>query len=201
MGARFPYRSLYSILRNRLSAEEVERAFKKLNMPVSILGRQYDRRINCVVTSSCGRVLDSAAYLFEGCAERTYEGEPAIRLEALASSKATNPKPTIVDVGGVSVLEVSNFFLKLMKEKNKRKGARMVHDYIALGFAKMAEQACKKENIKDVCLSGGVMYNRYIPVTIERYLKRKGICVHHNMRVPCGDGGIALGQVYYAAIN
>lgn len=202
MGARFPYRSLYSLLRNKLDGEETERAFKKLKMPVSILGRQYDRRINCVTTSSCGRVLDAAAYLFEGCTERTYEGEPALRLEAFASSTPTNPKPEIEERGDVHVLEISNFFVKkLLKEKNKRKGARMVHDYIALGFAKMAEQACKKEGVKDVCLSGGVMHNRYIPATIDRYLKQKGLRVHHNFRVPCGDGGISLGQVYYAAVH
>jgi len=202
MGARFPYRSLYSVLRNQLSAEEAEAAFKKLKMHVSILGRQYDRRINCVTTSSCGRVLDAAAYLFEGCAERTYEGEPAMRLEAFASPTPTNPKPNIEDRGGVLVLEVSKFFTnKLLKEKNKRIGARRVHDYIALGFAEMAEQACEKEDIKDVCLSGGVMYNRYIPATIENYLKKRGIHVHQNQRVPCGDGGVALGQVYYAALH
>ncbi len=201
MGARFPYRSLYSILRNQLSAEEAEKAFKKFKMPVSILGRQYERRINCVSTSSCGRVLDAASYLFEGCSERTYEGEPALRLESFASSAPTNPKPTMIDVGGVNVLEISKLFVKLLKEKNKKKGARMVHDYIAIGFAKMAEQACKKEGINDVCLSGGVMYNRYIPPTIEKYLSKKGINVYQNERVPCGDGGLSLGQVYYAAIN
>ncbi len=99
-------------------------------------------------------------------------------------------------------LEVSKFFVnRLLKEKDKRNGARMIHDYIALGFAEMAERACKKEGIKDVCLSGGVMYNRYIPATIENYLKKKGIRVHQNQRVPCGDGGVALGQVYYAALH
>ncbi len=200
-GARFPYRLLYAILRKLLDAEEAEREFKKLGMPVSILGRQFERRINCTVTSSCGRALDAAAYLFEGCEERTYEGEPAMRLEAIASPKPTSPKPKIETNGDFQALQISEFFLKMLKEKNKRKGARMVHDYLALGFAQMAEQACKKEGIGDVCLSGGVMYNRYIPATIEAYLKKKGIRVHRNSLVPCGDGGIALGQVYYAALH
>ena len=200
-GARFPYRLLYAILRKLLDAEDTEKAFKKLGMPVSILGRQYERRINCTVTSSCGRALDAAAYLFGGCEERTYEGEPAMRLEAIASPTPTNPKPKIEGGGDFQILQLSEFFLKMLKEKNKRKGARMVHDYIALGFERMAEEACEKEDIKDVCLSGGVMYNRYIPDTIENYLKKKGIRVHRNSLVPCGDGGIALGQVYYAAIH
>ncbi|MFH1470675.1 MAG: carbamoyltransferase HypF [Candidatus Micrarchaeota archaeon] len=200
-GGRFPYRLLYAILRKQMDANTAERALKKLGMPVSILGRQYERRINCVISSSVGRALDAAAYLFCGCEERTYEGEPAMRLEANAAPSPTNPKPEIEEENGFRVLNISKFFVKLLKEKNKRKGARMAHDYIALGFAKMAEEACEQEDLKDVCLSGGVMYNRYIPETIEAYLKKKGIRVHRNTIVPCGDGGIALGQAYYASIH
>ncbi|WP_455280158.1 carbamoyltransferase HypF, partial [[Eubacterium] cellulosolvens] len=40
---------------------------------------------NTPMTSSCGRVLDAISAMLDICYERTYEGEPAMKLEALAS--------------------------------------------------------------------------------------------------------------------
>lgn len=51
---------------------------------VGIIERMVDRKINSPLTSSMGRLLDALAALAGICGEATYEGEPAIRLEAAA---------------------------------------------------------------------------------------------------------------------
>ena len=46
----------------------------------------YSRNENVAYTSSCGRFLDSVSSLLGICTLKTYEGEPAMRLEGAAFS-------------------------------------------------------------------------------------------------------------------
>ena len=47
--------------------------------------RQIETRFNSPLTSSTGRILDAVSLLLGVCVERTYEGEPAMKLEAFAA--------------------------------------------------------------------------------------------------------------------
>lgn len=47
-----------------------------------LLSRMIERGINCPLTSSMGRLLDAASAILGICHSATYEGEPAIMLEA-----------------------------------------------------------------------------------------------------------------------
>lgn len=49
-----------------------------------LLSRMIERGINCPSTSSMGRLLDAASAILGICHSATYEGEPAIMLEAAA---------------------------------------------------------------------------------------------------------------------
>lgn len=51
----------------------------------AVTERMVERGINSPLTSSMGRLLDALAALTGVCGEATYEGEPAIRLEAAAT--------------------------------------------------------------------------------------------------------------------
>ena len=45
---------------------------------------QLGRGVGTVETTSCGRVLDAVAAVLGVCYERSYEGEPAMKLESAA---------------------------------------------------------------------------------------------------------------------
>ena len=45
---------------------------------------QLKKGIGTVETTSCGRVLDAVAAVLGVCFERSYEGEPAMKLESAA---------------------------------------------------------------------------------------------------------------------
>jgi hydrogenase maturation protein HypF len=57
----------------------------------------------------------------------------------------------------------------------------------------------QKTGLDRVVLSGGVFNNDTIFSQISRMLKTKGFKVYTHSIVPCGDGGIALGQAMAAA--
>ena len=56
----------------------------------------------------------------------------------------------------------------------------------------------KKTDCMDVSLSGGCFNNSLLVTIIYTKLKNLGFNIYTNNQVPCGDGGIALGQVYLA---
>ncbi len=47
---------------------------------------QLEKGIGTVETTSCGRVLDAVSAVLGVCFERSYEGEPAMKLESAALS-------------------------------------------------------------------------------------------------------------------
>ena len=61
----------------------IEKALPKGHRELEIILKQ-SRNLNVIKTSSSGRLLDSVASFLGLTYVRTYEGEPAMRLESLA---------------------------------------------------------------------------------------------------------------------
>ena len=68
------------------------------------------------------------------------------------------------------------------------------HLALAEGIVKVALAA----GITDVALSGGTFLNRILLTTATERLTASGFRVYTNQKVPCGDGGLALGQLFIA---
>jgi hydrogenase maturation protein HypF len=150
-------------------------------------------------TTSTGRVLDAVATILEICHERTYEGEPAIKLETVAK----NGK----DVLGLnvsrdkSILNTSYLMEKILdniKKYPKQDLAYSAHIYIAKGLAEIAIEKALEQNISTIGFSGGVAYNSIITKEIKQIVEKSGLKFITNIRVPPGDGGISFGQAIIA---
>ena len=63
------------------------------------------------------------------------------------------------------------------------------------------ENLAGKTGIKTAALSGGVFQNKLLLRLVKHRLEEKGIRVLIHELVPANDGGIALGQAYYALCN
>lgn len=159
-----------------------------------LLLKQLKSGLNVTATTSAGRVLDSAVALLGFCTRRTYEGEPALVLEANSGVPKVHLRPVISPARyGDSrkfVLETTPLFRYLLDhwQNDKRQLAAVVQDYLAQGFLALA----KKVNLRlPIVFSGGVAYNRIITT----YLTDHGVLV--NKKIPPGDGGISFGQLQY----
>jgi|GEM_PF-203299 len=71
------------------------------------------------------------------------------------------------------------------------------HTYMIEKTVKMAETICIP-GLKDasVVLGGGTFNNRILTAGVMAALEERGYRVYISEKVPCGDGGLALGQVY-----
>jgi hydrogenase maturation protein HypF len=165
-------------------------------MEAEILSKLMDKSPQI---SSLGRVLDAVSCYLNICCERTFDGEPAMKLERyLANGK---PKYSFdVDVKN-GVIGTIDLFRQLDEKINKFLSGQNKADY-AYSFIKsiidqlstIAIDYAKINDIKNIGLSGGVTYNTPINEMIEKQVKKAGLKLVVHNKVPNGDGGIAIGQ-------
>lgn len=155
-----------------------------------------------VSTSSCGRVMDAASAILDVCYERTYEGEPAMRLEssAINGKNVLRLKPIIE--GGT--LKTTELMRALFRERNRHSQADLaysVHDYLASGLAELAIHKASENHVKTIGFSGGSASNIILASQMRAEVEKAGLkfAVHH--AVPSGDGGISLGQAIFGGFS
>lgn len=181
----------------------------------SVTTTMIERGINSPRTSSMGRLFDAAAAILGICDKATYEGEPAIELEAAAwralSSESACPAGNIA---GFSVTESSRpdachvlnsrSLIETLLEGTRAGTAayRLALDFhiaIARSSARIAREICARDGIDTVALSGGVFMNRLLLQLLTRKLKDAGLTVLVPHTVPVNDGCIAYGQAAVAS--
>lgn len=147
--------------------------------------------INMVKCSSMGRLFDAVSALLGICGKNTYEGECAEKLEACAAL-SKNPCKFTPSLSPKEIIEEIS------------KSDAPVQDR-ALGFhymlAELILKIAKKYSVRQIALSGGVFNNRILTERALALLRENGFCPYINEQVPTGDGGIALGQAYIAALE
>ncbi len=154
--------------------------------------------INCFPSSSCGRLFDAAACLLGLGAYNRYEGECAIKLENAANTAIKQRKLAhrLELVYNNGVLDTPRLLLDMLKAKEEGADINSLalgfHYALADGFLEVA----KSQNMKKIALSGGCFNNRILTSYLKSRLKENGFYVYLNHSVPCGDGGVALGQIY-----
>lgn len=180
----------------------------------SVTATMIERGINSPRTSSMGRLFDAAAAILGICDKATYEGEPAIELEAAAWRALDNEIAHFPDdnagyfasgpswLDGPYVLDQKALFEALLGGIEAGAPAdRLALDFhvaVARSSARIAREICAREGIDTVALSGGVFMNRLLLRLLTRELKDAGLAVLVPHTVPVNDGCIAYGQAAVA---
>lgn len=176
----------------------------------SITATMIERGINSPRTSSMGRLFDAAAAILGICGQATYEGEPAIELEA-AAWPALGGKTVRLDGNHAGVftsaddspiLDPQPLIESLLNgiEAGTPADRLALEFHIAITHATthIACEICNRENLDTVALSGGVFMNRLLLQLLTHELKDAGLAVLVPHTVPVNDGCIAYGQAAIA---
>ena len=176
----------------------------------SVTATMIERGINSPRTSSMGRLFDVAAAILGICGQATYEGEPAIELEA-AAWRALGGKTVRLDGNHAGVFTSADDSpildpQPLIEALLNGIEAGAPADRLALGFhiaithatTHIASEICAREGLDTVALSGGVFMNRLLLRLLTRELKSVGLTVLVPHSVPVNDGCIAYGQAAIA---
>jgi len=175
------------------------RYFQYQEREVEMVIKQLERG-SVPQTTSCGRVLDAISAILGICYHRTYEGEPAMKLESAAinGEDVLRLEPVITD----NTLNTTALITEIFNEWDRYSVKDLAYSsesYIARGLAELALEEAERLQVKAIGFSGGVAYNEHITMAIRKVVEGRGLSffVHHN--VPPGDGGISFGQTVVAA--
>ncbi|MFX1303886.1 MAG: carbamoyltransferase HypF [Promethearchaeota archaeon] len=215
---KYPARMLASILLRTLGIEKTLKIFHDLqlvndleykNTELNTLIAQFENANNhfpsknIPLTSSTGRIFDVVSYILGASTIKTYRGEPAMRLEGLASRGNPENVKLKIDINkrnNKSIINTSNLILDiidLFKNKKNRPSdiAAKFQEEIALAFSEVAKEIAELRGIEKIGLTGGVAYNYLFAKTLKNDLKLEGFkFLEHNLVAP-GDAGISIGQL------
>lgn len=150
------------------------------------------------LTTSAGRLFDAVASLLGVCHHSSYEGEAAVRLEAVADPEER----------GLIECELSQnreLFSQLRVQRDSGEPvaalAAVFHNSLAGAVVRACSAACAEAGTTVVALSGGCFQNRRLLETCLAGLSAADLDAYANERVPANDGGISLGQAWLAACS
>ena len=161
------------------------------------------------VTSSVGRLFDAAAALLGIRSRVTYEAQAAIELEALAATvpRSAAPRyPGTLDVTeqGVPQLDPAPLIATLRAERDVGTPLPVIaagfHEAVGRAVADLAVDLARRRSLRTVVLTGGVFQNARLTEVVSGGLAETGLEVLLHAGVPCGDGGISVGQAAVAAL-
>jgi hydrogenase maturation protein HypF len=171
----------------------------------AVLVRMAERGVNSPLTSSCGRLFDAVSALAGIRRRVNYEAQAAIELEAAIAGdgKGTGYPFELRPDGSGWVIDTRPLFVALVNDLKSGVPAgilsRRFHEGFVDALASLAGLIHAKTGANNICLSGGSFQNVFLLENLKRKLEADGLNVFTHSEVPCGDGGLSLGQALVAA--
>ena len=166
-----------------------------------------DRGHRFHTSSGAGRLFEAVSAMLGVRTVNTFEGQAAMELEMLAApSSDARPLPYALHSGSHSfVLDfgptVRELATALGRGAPRQSLAYAFHLTVAQALVAAAEQARQMTGLGDVVVSGGVFQNDLLCKCLLPALDAAGFqCFSHSL-VPPNDGGISLGQAYFARLR
>ena len=191
-----PWRMAASVL--------LQENFGLLNRRAVTVQKMITAEFNSPLTSSAGRLFDAVAALLGLCDKASYEGQAAIRLEAVADPRVreryefqieTRWRPWTLDFGPT----IQDILLARRAGVAISEIAARFHNTVAAAVVQVARYLRGQRLLNQVCLSGGVFQNELLLHRVVEDLQSRRFKVYTNTLVPPNDGGLALGQVAVAS--
>ncbi|MEM2409397.1 MAG: carbamoyltransferase HypF [Thermofilaceae archaeon] len=200
--AVYPARIVVRVLAEKIGFDEALIACSSLSLDKTLPGGRLELEAAALsnktyYSSSVGRFLDAVSALLGVCGVRTYEGEPAVKLEAAARGGALVDKLKI-EVQHGTVL-TSEFISSLLDARDSYSVRDLAYTCLTRLGEALAELVLNKipDQKPIVIAGGGAAVNDYIIKGLRRVLGK----VLLPIGIPPGDGGIALGQAVVAALE
>ncbi|MCS7095648.1 MAG: carbamoyltransferase HypF [Candidatus Bathyarchaeota archaeon] len=206
LATRYPLRMAAGILHGKIDIEKVLEQ-NSIHFPhgareVQLILHQLRSGHGIAKTTSCGRILDAASAILGLCYERTYEGEPAMKLESAAvkGKEVLNLTPILKG----KELKTTEMMLEIYEKRKTHKTSDLafsVHAYLAKGLAQLAIEKASENGVNAIGFSGGVACNQIMAEIMRKTVEDAGMLFLVHFRIPPGDGGLSFGQAVIAGFS
>lgn len=166
---------------------------------VTLIKKMVDKNLNCISTSSGGRLFEAVGSLLCNEEKNEFEGFTAILLENMIKDDEEVLDYYSWELNGKEI-DFRNFFEEILcdidREIPKETIAKKFHNSIAVMITQVCKNIKKESGCSRVVLSGGVFQNIYLLKKTKEFLQKSGFKTYMHKKIPANDGGISLGQVY-----
>lgn len=167
-----------------------------------VLGMMLARGVAAPLTSSAGRLFDAVAAILGLCQRASYEGEAAMAVEVAADGAepaAPLAAPALRDGEGPLIVDWRPMLAALIAacDAGAPTAALAAGFHVALADAIVA--VARRLEARRVLLTGGCFQNARLTGLAVAGLRAAGIEPFWHRRVPPNDGGLAVGQIAFAA--
>ncbi|MCX5232576.1 carbamoyltransferase HypF [Streptomyces sp. NBC_00233] len=177
---------------------------------LAVLERQLAGGLNCVSTSSMGRLFDAVSSLVGICHHAGYEAQAAIELEAAAlrAPGVAEDERYVFRLGPPQsgaplTADPAPLLTAVVADVLDGTPAAVVAARFHRGVARLVRTVCAAARggtgVTTVALTGGVFANTVLSSACAEGLREDGFTVLRHRLIPPNDGGLALGQLVVAA--
>lgn len=154
------------------------------------------RRHDTPGTTAMGRLFDAAAALAGICENQSFEGQAAMRFEALVEHMPLSPHGWRL-AGGV--LDFSPILETILDARLRgQAAAERFHGAVIDGCAEWIVAAARTHGVTQIALGGGCFVNRILADGLAEALRARGLRPLFARAAPTNDGGLSLGQAAMA---
>jgi len=157
------------------------------------------KKINCPLSSSAGRLFDAIAAILEVCTESNYHAEAPMLLENYLGEGIEGEYSFSVSKTISFTPMVKSIVSDIHKKKSRYEIVTKFHNTIARAALFQVAAASKKYKNKKVVLSGGTFQNKYLTEKLLLLLRQNEFEAYFPSEISCNDGGIGLGQLAITA--
>ncbi len=197
MAIRQPQRLALALLREVVAHDMLVPTIQNLKLTSSIepIVPLLERANHYLQTSSMGRLFDGLACLVLSLSDASYEGEPAMLLEAKCDRRADGHYPFPFTGKELDWRPLVQALLQEIDQGVEQSTIAMrCHRSMALAVAAIIAQYQRFP----VVLSGGCFQNKILVELIMELVDDRNKIGLSGM-IPCNDGGLAAGQLVIAA--
>ena len=171
-----------------------------------------DRNLNCVVSTSAGRLFDAVSAILGVRKSSTFEGEASTALQFAAEAwlethpgQDETPLPGSAftrDASGSFILTTDQLVKDIVRARLDGTDPGMLAARFHAALAEMIAMTCEAiradSGLNTCALTGGVFQNRLLTVRCAALLRAAGFRVLLHGMIPPNDGGIGAGQALAA---
>ncbi|HYA21974.1 MAG TPA: Sua5/YciO/YrdC/YwlC family protein, partial [Thermoproteota archaeon] len=198
-----PRRMAVSLLLQALGDEALRVDVGLKPEEVAFISQMIDSRINSPLASSCGRLFDAVSAILGVCRSATYEGQPAIELEAVSDRDEVGYYPYELSASGMLYLDHRPIMRAIVEDirAGRPKGtiAGRFHNTLARAMVELIRTGSEESGYRKIVLGGGSFCNSLLVSKLKRAMRKEGYEMVMPRSLPPNDGGISYGQVVIAA--
>ena len=166
---------------------------------LQMIPKMIDKKINCPITSSAGRLFDCVASLLGLVQIATFQAEGPMRLESLVLDNCAESYPFQFR----ETISLDDMIRSIVEDIqcgiNTATIATKFHNTIIFIIFEFARLIRLKSGLNKVVLSGGVFQNKYLLEGATKTLLSNNFEIYSHSAMAANDGSIALGQLAVAS--